>query len=222
MRVESAPADAKRYANLAFGTHARVRVAVRRCRTPGMQLRDAGAKGRAMHVGCGRRRTGRFRLLSLPSTKSVVYHAASQRQAGQFLVRWPKTASCRCRCPTRSALKDPKDFKPHRAAIDAPGGCAWRRSTARHSSRWISKLPGHAGGAAAAAAAIRRRPSRVLDRCQRGDRRFRASSRWSTVPGGVAVVAKGFLGGETRTRRASSFNWDDTHAEKRGSAAIDG
>ncbi len=106
VRVESAPADATRYANLAFGkiqgTGGSSAIA-----NSWPQLRDAGAKARAMlltaaanewHVPVG----------ELSVDKSVISHAASKRQA-TFGSLVKKAAALPV--PETVQLKDPKDFK---------------------------------------------------------------------------------------------------------------
>jgi isoquinoline 1-oxidoreductase subunit beta len=121
VRVESAPADATRYANLAFGkiqaTGGSSAVA-----NSWPQLRDAGAKARAMlltaaanewHVPVG----------ELSVDKSVIFHAASRRQATFGSLA---TKAGALPVPATVQLKDPKDFKliggrPPR--VDVPAKC---------------------------------------------------------------------------------------------------
>src|SRR6267154_3871088 len=79
VRVESAPADAKRYANLAFGT----------IQGPGgssamanswMQLREAGSKARAMLLAAAAKEW-KVPVADLTVEQGVVHHTASKRQA---------------------------------------------------------------------------------------------------------------------------------------------
>ena len=106
VRVESAPADATRYANLAFGkiqgTGGSSAIA-----NSWPQLRDAGAKARAMlltaaanewHVPVG----------ELSVDKSVISHESSKRRA-TFGSLAKKAAALPV--PATVQLKDPKDFK---------------------------------------------------------------------------------------------------------------
>ncbi|RMS61526.1 hypothetical protein ALP65_03449 [Pseudomonas aeruginosa] len=81
VRVESAPADAKRYANLAFGTMQGTGGSSAMANS-WMQLREAGAKARAP-PNCA------------PATASSNIRPASARPA---TVRWPlRRRNCRCR-----------------------------------------------------------------------------------------------------------------------------
>src|ERR1700689_62461 len=121
VRVESAPADATRYANLVFGkiqgTGGSSSIA-----NSWPQLRDAGAKARAMlltaaanewHVPVG----------ELTVEKSGFSHTASKRQAS-FGSLVKKAAALPV--PETVQLKDPKDFKligGRPARVDVPAKC---------------------------------------------------------------------------------------------------
>ncbi len=106
VRVESAPADASRYANLAFGkiqgTGGSSAIA-----NSWLQLRDAGAKARAMLLSAASSEW-HVPVAELSVDKSVIYHAASKRQATfGSLVKKASTLPV----PETVQLKDPKDFK---------------------------------------------------------------------------------------------------------------
>src|ERR1700679_3059212 len=78
VRVESAPADAKRYANLAFGTMQGTGGSSAMANSWN-QLREAGGKARAMLL------TAAANAWKVPATeltveKGMVYHAGSKRQ----------------------------------------------------------------------------------------------------------------------------------------------
>src|ERR1700692_3792769 len=106
VRVESAPADAKRYANLAFGTMQGTGGSSAMANS-WMQLREAGGKGRAMLVAAAAKEW-KVPVADLTVEQGVVHHAASKRQA-RFgaLVKTAATLPV----PEKVQLKDPKDFK---------------------------------------------------------------------------------------------------------------
>src|SRR5580698_3577935 len=105
VRVESAPADAKRYANLVFktmqGTGGSSAMA-----NSWQQLREAGATARALLVSAAARQW-HVSESELRVERSVVYHDAGQRTAtfGSLV----KTASA-LSVPTHVVLKDPSRF----------------------------------------------------------------------------------------------------------------
>src|ERR1700727_455356 len=106
IRVESAPADAKRYANLAFGTMQGTGGSSAMANS-WMQLREAGAKARAMLLSAA---AGQWRVpaTELTVAKGIVYHQASRRQAPfGSLVRTAASIPV----PSQVTLKEPKDFK---------------------------------------------------------------------------------------------------------------
>ena len=106
VRVESAPADAKRYANLIFGTLQGTGGSSAMANSWN-QLRDAGAKARAMLV------TAAANEWKVPAgevtvDKGIVYHISSKRQAafGSLVAR-----AAALPVPDKVALKSPADFK---------------------------------------------------------------------------------------------------------------
>jgi isoquinoline 1-oxidoreductase beta subunit len=106
IRVESAPADAKLYNNLAFGT-IQGTGGSSAVANSWMQLRQAGATARAMLVAAAAAEW------NVPSAEIVVdrgvlSHAASRRQASFGELAGKAAAQP---LPTKVALKDPKDFK---------------------------------------------------------------------------------------------------------------
>jgi hypothetical protein len=95
VRVESAPADAKRYANFAFGMQGTGGSSA--MANSWMQLREAGAKARAMLLSRGGQGVA-CAGAELTSTKaSSTTPPASARRASARCRRGPR----RCRCPTR-------------------------------------------------------------------------------------------------------------------------
>src|SRR5712672_1220169 len=97
VRVESAPADAKRYANLAFGTIQGTGGSSAMANS-WMQLREAGAKARAMLVPAA----------DLTTRDGSVYHAATNRTATYGSLA---SAAARLPVPDKVTLKSPKEFR---------------------------------------------------------------------------------------------------------------
>ena len=209
VRVESAPADATRYANLAMGklqgTGGSSAMA-----NSWMQLREAGAKARAMLLSAA---AGKWHVpvAELTTAKGVVYHEASNRQAPfGSLVR----AAASIPIPAQVTLKDPKDFKliGHQVPrVDVP---AKVDGSAQFTLDVV--LPGML-------VALLKRPPLFGATV----RSFDASAATAVpgvvkvlqVPRGVAVVAKGFWAAK-QGRDALKVEWDDSNAEKRSSATI--
>src|SRR5512139_3946636 len=106
VRVEGAPADAKRYNNLfwgrAQGTGGSTAIA-----NSWNQLRKAGAAGRAMLVGAAAKQWG-VPAAEIVVRDGVVSHAKSKRRAtfGELAELAAKQP-----VPTELKLKDPKDFR---------------------------------------------------------------------------------------------------------------
>jgi isoquinoline 1-oxidoreductase subunit beta len=209
VRVESAPADAKRYFNSAFGpvqgTGGSSAMA-----NSWTQLRDAGAKGRAMMLAAAAK-DWKVPVTELTVEKGIVSHAASKRHAtfGQLV----KTATG-LPVPDSVTLKNPNDFtligrQPPR--VDIPGktnGTAQFTLDVVFPDMLVAllKRPPLFGATvksfdASAAAAI---PGVV---------------KIVQVPRGVAVIAKGFWAAKLG-RDALKIEWDESNAEKRSSAQL--
>jgi isoquinoline 1-oxidoreductase subunit beta len=209
VRVESAPADAKRYANLVFGTLQGTGGSSAMANS-WMQLREAGAKARMMLLAAAAK-NWKVSVTELTAEKGVVYHSGSKRQATfGSLVRTAVSLSV----PDKVTLKDPRDFKliGHRAArVDVPAkvdGTAQFTLDVVLPDMLVAliKRPVQFGATvksfdAAAASAI---PGMV---------------KVVQVPRGVAVIAKSFWAAK-QARDVLRVEWDDTHAEKRSSAAL--
>ena len=209
VRVESAPADAKRYANLVFGTLQGTGGSSAMANSWN-QLREAGAKARAMLLTAA---AGDWHVPAseLTVSKGVVSHEATKRAAtfGSLV----KTAAT-LPVPDQVTLKDPKDFKliGHKGArVDA---AAKIDGTAQFTLDVV--LPGML-------VALLKRPPQFGATV----RSFDATAA-SAVPGvvkvvqvprGVAVVAKSFWAAK-QGRDALRIEWDDTKAEKRSSADL--
>src|SRR5258708_6889940 len=79
VRIEGGPADAKRYANLAFGTIQGTGGSSAMANS-WMQLREAGSKARAMLLAAAAKEW-KVPVADLTVEQGVVYHTASKRQA---------------------------------------------------------------------------------------------------------------------------------------------
>jgi isoquinoline 1-oxidoreductase beta subunit len=209
VRVESAPADATRYANLAFGkiqgTGGSSAIA-----NSWPQLRDAGAKARAMLISAAAAEW-HVPVAELTVEKSVVYHASSKRQAsfGSLV----KTAAA-LPVPGTVQLKDPKDFKligRRPARVDVAGKC--------DGSALFTidvELPGML------VALLKRAPlfgATVKSFDGTAAAKVPGVVKVVKVPRGVAVIAKSFWAAKLG-RDALTVEWDDSKAEKRSSAAM--
>jgi isoquinoline 1-oxidoreductase beta subunit len=209
VRVESAPADAKRYANLVFGTLQGTGGSSAMANSWN-QLREAGAKARAMLLTAAAS-DWHVPTSELTVSKGVVSHAATNRAANfGSLVKTAATLPV----PDQVTLKDAKDFKliGHKAArVDA---AAKTDGTAEFTLDVV--LPGML-------VALLKRPPQFGATV----RSFDATAA-SAVPGvvkvlqvprGVAVVAKSFWAAK-QGRDALRIDWDDSKAEKRSSADL--
>ncbi|UTH36420.1 xanthine dehydrogenase family protein molybdopterin-binding subunit [Pseudomonas sp. KHPS1] len=106
VRVEGAPADAKRYNNLAFGPMQGTGGSTAMANS-WEQMRNAGATAKAMLVAAAAQRWG-VPASEISVSQGVVSHAGSGRSAGfGELVE----AAAQLPVPEQIQLKDPKDFK---------------------------------------------------------------------------------------------------------------
>ncbi|MGH6797648.1 MAG: molybdopterin cofactor-binding domain-containing protein, partial [Roseiarcus sp.] len=209
IRVESAPADVTRYANFAFkvqGTGGSTAIA-----NSWMQLREAGAMGRAMLIAAAASQWG-APADEITVDRGVVRHPASKREAtfGALAERAAGVPP-----PAKVALKDPKDFKLIGAKqlprVDVPpktDGTAQFTIDVVLPGMLVAlvKRPPRFGATVASfdAAAAKAIPG-VVDVVE--------------IPAGVAVVGKGFWAAK-QGRDALKVAWDDSKAEKRSSSAI--
>src|SRR5271169_1834098 len=209
IRVESAPADASKYANLVFGTMQGTGGSSAMANS-WMQLRHAGATARAMLVTAAATEWN-VTPASLMVERGVVHHAPSNRQA-TFGALAGKASSLPV--PNDVPLKAPKDFKligQKLPRVDVPpktNGTAQFTIDVTFPGMLVALLqrPPLFGATvksfdAAAAKAVRG----VVEVVQ--------------VPRGVAVVAKSFWAAKLG-REALKVEWDDSKAEKRSTAAI--
>jgi isoquinoline 1-oxidoreductase beta subunit len=209
VRVESAPADAKRYANLVFGTLQGTGGSSAMANS-WMQLREAGGKARMMLLTAAANQW-HVPVAELSVEKSVVHHAGSQRQAPfGALVRMAAALPV----PDKVTLKDPKDFKLiglQAPRVDVP---AKVNGSAQFTLDFV--LPGML------VALLKRPPlfgATVKSFDAAGAGAVPGVVKVVQVPRGVAVVANSFWAAK-QGRDALKVEWDDTHAEKRSSAAL--
>ena len=208
VKVESAPADVKRYANLAFGMQGTGGSSA--MNNSWAQLREAGGKARLMLMTAAAN-DWKVPIGELTVEKSAVYHAPSKRQAtfGSLTAKAAKLP-----VPEKVTLKDPKDFKliGHAAPrVDVPskvdGSAQFTIDVAMPGLlvALVKRSPLFGGTVksfdAAAASAI---PGVV---------------KVVQVASGIAVVAKGFWAAK-QGRDALQIEWDDTHAETRSSTDL--
>src|ERR1700674_1051315 len=209
VRVESAPADAKRYASLAFGTMQGTGGSSAMANS-WMQLREAGGKARAMLLAAAAKQW-KVPVADLTVEHGVVYHAASKRQA-RFgaLVKTAATLPV----PEKVQLKDPKDFKLIGHAAPRVDAAAKSDGTAQFTLDVA--LPGML-------VALLKRPPLFGATVKSFDPAAASAVpgvvKVVQVPRGVAVIAKSFWAAK-QGRDALRVEWDDTNAEKRSSAAL--
>ena len=209
IRVESALADASKYANLAFGAIQGTGGSSAMANS-WMQLRNAGATARAMLVAAAAAEWN-VRPASVTIERGVVRHPPSNRQA-TFGDLAAKAASQPV--PDKVALKDPKDFKligQKLPRVDIPGktnGTAQFTIDVTFPNMLVAVLqrPPLFGATVKSfdPTATKAVPG-VVEVLQ--------------VPRGVAVVAKSFWAAKLG-RDALKVEWDDSKAEKRSTAAI--
>ena len=209
IRVESAPADAKRYANLVFGTMQGTGGSSAMANS-WTQLREAGAKARAMLLAAAAKEW-KVPVADLTVEKGVVHHAAGKRQA-RFGALAASAATLTI--PETVKLKDPKDFTligHHAPRVDA---AAKSDGTAQYTLDVV--LPGML-------VALLKRPPLFGATVKSFDAKAASAVpgvvKVVQVPRGVAVVAKSFWAAK-QGRDALQVEWDDSNAEKRSSAAL--
>lgn len=209
VRVESAPADAKRYGNSVMGgiqgTGGSSAMA-----NSWSQLRDAGGKARAMLISAAATQW-HVPVEELTVDKGIIYHAPSKREAtfGSLVAKAAALA-----VPDNVKLKDPKDFKLIGYQIPRVDAIAKSNGTAQFTLDCT--LPGML-------IALLQRPPQFGSTVKSFDGTAAAAIpgvvKVVQVPRGVAVVAKNFWAAK-QGRDALTIEWDDTNAEKRSSSAI--
>jgi isoquinoline 1-oxidoreductase beta subunit len=205
VRATGAPADAKLYANLAFGMQG----------TGGStamanswdQLRQAGATARAMLVAAAAERW-KVPAAEITVAKGVVSHAASGRKAGFGELA---VDAARQTPPASVTLKDPAKFALIGKRAPRLDARAKANGTAQFTidvklpgllTALVARPPQFGGKVKSVDAAAARKVPGVVDVVQ--------------VPSGVAVIAKGFWAAN-KGREALQVTWDLSAAETRGS-----
>lgn len=209
IRVEGAPADAKRYNNLlwgpAQGTGGSTAIA-----NSWDQLRKAGASARAMLVAAAAQQW-KVPAGEITVSGGVVTHAASRRKAnfGQLAAAAGAQA-----VPAEVALKDPKDFKlvgKHAPRKDSVG-----KTTGKAIFTQDIHLPGML-------TAVVAHPPRFGAKVKSFDptkaKAVRGVVAVVQIPTGVAVLAKNTWSAK-QGRDALSVEWDESSAFRLGSDEI--
>lgn len=204
VRVKSAPAEIPAYANTLFGIQG----------TGGStamvnswsQMREAGAKARAMLVAAAADRWG-VPAAEIHVEDGVVHHKGSGQKAGFGELAEAAAAQTP---PEKPTLKDPKDFrligKTRLPRVDVPpksDGTA--RFTLDHPAEItavVARSPRFGGTLKSFDATAAKKVNGVVDVLQ--------------VPTGVAVLGKNFWAAK-KGRDALELEWDDSQAEMRGS-----
>jgi isoquinoline 1-oxidoreductase beta subunit len=208
VRVESAPADVKRYANLAFGVQGTGGSSA--MANSWNQLREAGAKARAMLLAAAAKEW-KVPVAELTIDTGTVSHAGTNRHvAFGALV----ATAAALPVPENVPLKDPKDFKL--IGRRAPRVDAAAKSDGTAQFTIDVAMPGML-------VALLRRPPLFGSKVKSFDASAAAAVpgvvKVVQVPGGVAVIAKGFWAAKLG-RDALKIEWDDSTAEKRSSATL--
>lgn len=211
VRVEAAPADAERYANLFFGiqgTGGSTAMA-----NSHEQMRRAGATARALLVAAAAE-TWRVEASTIEVRDGVVRHPASGRSAGfgelverASALEPPAADSVRLKEPNRFRLIGREDLP----RVDVP---AKSRGTAAFT------LDLHPPETLTAVIA---RPPRFGGRVRSFDdreaKKVPGVAQVVAVPQGVAVLAEGFWAAK-KGRDALAVEWDESEAETRGSEQL--
>lgn len=208
MRAEGAPADAKLYANLAFGTVQGTGGSTAIANSWD-QLRKAGATARAMLVAAAAEQW-KVPANEITVAKGVVSHASGKKASfGELAARAAQMTP-----PADVKLKDPSQFTLIGKLAPRLDAAAKSNGTAQYALD--VKLPGML-------TALLQRPPLFGAKVKSFD-----AARAKAVPGvtdvvqvsnGVAVVARNFWAA-SKGREALEIEWDDSAAEKRGSDQI--
>ena len=211
MRVESAPADAKLYNNLAFGpvqgTGGSTAIA-----NSYEQLRKAGAAARAMLVQAAAN-AWNVPAGEIAVEKGVLKHAASNRQGrfGQF-----SEAAAKLPVPDNAPLKDPSSFRligrdgvVKKLDVPAKTNGSAKFTIDVQEPDMLTVVVAHPWRFGAKAAKVddaeARRVAGVVD--------------VKTIPSGVAVSARG-MWPALKGREALRVTWDESGTEKRSTSQL--
>jgi len=211
MRVESAPAQVPLYGNLAFGGKIQATGGSTATANSWQQLRQAGATARAMLVVAAAKQWN-VPPAEITVSEGVVAHGGASRRAtfGELAA-----SAAREPVPTDVALKDPATFRiVGNEKLPRLDGRA--KSSGKQQFAIDVMLPGMM-------TALVVRPPRFGGRVSSFD-----ATNAKAVPGvvdvvqiprGVAVVGRD-MWAATRGREALSVAWDESGAEKRGTAEL--
>ena len=208
MRAESAPANAELYKNLAFGmqgTGGSTAIA-----NSYDQLRKAGATARAMLVEAAAKEW-KVPAADIVVKKGVISHASSNHTAtfGQMAEKAAALTP-----PVDVKLKDPKDFTLIGTVVPRMDNVAKTTGTAIFALDIVR--PGMVYASIAHPPRFGGTMKRVDDTAAKKIKGVIAVVPIST---GVAVVADSFWTAK-RARDALQITWDDSKAEKRGTAEL--
>ncbi len=209
VRVDAAPADAERYANLFFGIQG-TGGSTAMANSWG-QLRQAGATARAMLV------TAAASAWNVPAAEitvkdGTVSHATSGNSArfGELVEQ-----AAGLEPPAEAPLKNPEDFRfigrKLLPRVDVPA-----KTDGRAKFTFDVQMPDMLTAALA-------RPPRFGGRVKSFDAKAAKATKGVVdvvqIPQGVAVLAKGYWAAKMG-RDALQVEWDESAAEKRGSAQL--
>ena len=211
MRVESAPARVPMYGNLAMGGKVQLTGGSTAVANSWQQLREAGATARAMLVAAAAKAWG-VPAGEIKVSEGVVSHAGAARKAtfGELAGLAAKEP-----VPTQVTLKDPGTFKII-GREKLPRLDARAKSTGKQQFAIDVMLPGMM-------TAVVMRPPRFGAKVISFD-----ASKAKALPGvvdvvqiprGVAVVGRDMWSAR-KGREALSVTWDESSAEKRGTAEL--
>jgi isoquinoline 1-oxidoreductase subunit beta len=211
MRVESAPAQVPLYGNLALGGKIQLTGGSTSVANSWQQLRLAGATARAMLVAAAARQWN-VSAGEITVSEGVVSHAGAGKKAtfGELA-----GSAAGQPVPTNVTLKDPVNFRIV-GRQKLPRLDARAKSTGKQQFAIDVMLPGMM-------TALVMRPPRFGGKVSSFD-----ATKAKAVPGvvdvvqiprGVAVVARDMWSAK-KGREALSVTWDESGAEKRGTAAL--
>lgn len=209
VKVEGAPADAKRYNNLlwgpAQGTGGSTAIA-----NSFEQMRRAGATARAMLVAAAAEQW-KVPASQITVKHGVVSHAASGRKAGFGEL---SEAASKLPVPAEVKLKDPKDFTL--IGRSAPRVDSVAKTTGRAVFTQDIKLPGMLTAVVAHPPRFGGRVKSVEDKAARA---IPGVADVVAIPNGVAVLAKDFWSAK-KGRDALKIEWDESQAWRGSSDTI--
>ncbi|HEX8980330.1 MAG TPA: xanthine dehydrogenase family protein molybdopterin-binding subunit [Parasulfuritortus sp.] len=209
VRVEGAPADAKRYNNLLWGAAQGTGGSTAMAES-WMQMRKAGATGRAMLVAAAAKRW-QVDPAAVTVRDGVVMHAASKRKAsfGELAL-----AAAEQPVPAEVKLKQPKDFRLIGKRVNRKDSAAKTDGTARYTQDVF--LPGML------VAVVAHPPlfgAKVRSFDARRAKAVKGVVDVVEIPQGVAVLAHDTWSAK-KGRDALSVSWDESTGFKLGSAEI--